>query len=57
MARVTVANSFRQMRNVRLTPEAFDLLKNGQNDRFHERFGDTYVRGMCDAPTKLDNLV
>jgi hypothetical protein len=47
LVRAEVGNSFRQMRDVQLKPQASDLLKNGQADRFREQYGDVYVRGMA----------
>jgi hypothetical protein len=46
VASVIVTNAFRQLRNVQLTDPARTLLKNGETDRFHEEFGDTFVLGI-----------
>lgn len=42
----TVRNSFKQMRDVRLTDSAKELIKNGNMTRFREQFGDMFVRGV-----------
>lgn len=46
LARVAVMNSFRQMRDVRLTESAAALVASGEGERFRERFGDSFVRGL-----------
>ena len=46
VVKAQAANGFRQMRDVRLRPEARDLLANGLTDRFREQYGDEFVRGF-----------
>lgn len=41
-----VTNSFRQLRDVRLTKQARELWKSGRTDDFHITYGDRYVHGM-----------
>src|SRR6266516_2157619 len=43
---VSVVNAFKQMRDVQLKPQALNLLSVGQAMRFHEEFGDVFVRGV-----------
>lgn len=46
VASVIVTNPFLQLHNIQLTGSARTLLANGQTDRFHEEFGDTFVQGI-----------
>lgn len=46
LARCVVQNPFTQAENAQILPEAADLLRQGQVDKFKGRFGDGFVRGM-----------
>jgi hypothetical protein len=44
---VVVGNAFRQMRDIKLRPDAWKLLENGKGQRFREQFGDVVITGMA----------
>jgi hypothetical protein len=47
LVHVSVTNSFRRMRNVRLKSAVFDQLKQtGDQDRFRQQYGDKFVLGI-----------
>ena len=46
MVRVSVRNAFESMDSPEFAPEAIELLKNNNRDRFRQRFGDSYISGI-----------
>ncbi|MDH6284041.1 hypothetical protein [Prescottella agglutinans] len=46
IVRVTVRNAFRSIDSPKFTQDAEDLIKNENNVRFRERFGDGYIHGI-----------
>ena len=47
MVRVSVRNAFESMDSPEFAPEAIELLKNNNTDRFRQRFGDSYISGSA----------
>ncbi len=43
---VSVTNAFRQLRDVRLTQDAVNLWKSGNQEEFRDRYGDEYIHGV-----------
>ena len=46
LVRCVVQNAFTQAEEAQIKPEAADLIRQGKADKFQERFGDSFVRGM-----------
>lgn len=46
LARCVVQNAFTQAEDAQIKPEAAELLRQGKADKFQERYGDGFVRGM-----------
>lgn len=46
LARCVVQNAFTQAENAQVKPEAAELLRQGDVNKFKERYGDGFVRGM-----------